>query len=73
MLSVDMSCRVECAAWCAEGSQPFSIVNDQAFRNLLLNGNPERKLPQPRQILLDVRAIVEKAQEYLRDELKVSK
>jgi len=63
---------VECAVWCAKNCRPFSIIDDQAFRNLLLNGSPERKLPSRQQISRDVNALVTAAESHLREEFKVS-
>jgi len=56
---------VECVAWCAKNSWLFSIVTDQPFCNIVLNGSPECWLPLPAQISRDVKAIIEGAEEHL--------
>ena len=58
-------------AWCAEKSRPFSIVKDQSFRNMILTGNPERRLPTPDQISRDVKVIVTGAETQIRERLEV--
>jgi len=58
-------------AWCAEDARVFSIVKDKAFRNMVLNGSPERKVPAPGQISSDLKALVQAGVEHLHEMLKV--
>jgi len=62
---------VESVVWCAENSWPFAIVTDQPFRNIVVNGSPERQLPTPAQISWDIKSIIQGAEEHLTKQLKV--
>jgi hypothetical protein len=68
----DTEARAEIVRWVAESNQPFSVVSDRGFQNLMKTGRPGMYIPSPTTVSRDVQLVFENARTRIAKILQVS-
>ena len=63
--------RIEIAKWVAESQRPFSIVEDDGFKNLMKTRRPEYYIPSRYTVARDVKEVFKKTRKRLAKMLQV--
>ncbi len=63
--------RIEIVKWVAESQRPFSIVEDDGFKNLMKTGRPEYYIPSRYTVARDVKEVFKKTRKWLAKMLQV--
>ena len=64
--------RIEIAKWVAEIQCPFSIVEDDGFKNVMKTGRPEYYIPSQYTVARDVKQVFKKTRKWIAKMLQVS-
>ena len=62
----------EVVHWVSESLQPFAVVKDCGFNQLMKSGQPECYVPSPSTLARDVKTLFEKMHNRLAEKLQVS-
>jgi hypothetical protein len=68
---INKNCRAAIVKWVSESMRPFSIVEDDGFKDLMKTGRPDHYLPSRRTVVRDVKEVFKKTGKRIAKMLQV--